>query len=197
MYRIFDLAWTQRTDGVSSRPDEGSVQADFRVLPSLFKPRARLEAEILILRQQINVLRWPAPKRRHLNIPIVFCLFGFITGSPPSLARSRLSGRRPSFAGIALGFERIGFSETTGRPNPEPSCRRPEMAPDWAYLGRHHEQIHRRNAIRQPAPLAGPDETLISSAHGCAEKSSSPGTAVLSCAPYTWRRWSAQYRCRA
>ena len=37
------------------------------VLPSLFKPRARLEAEILILRQQINVLRWRAPKRRHLN----------------------------------------------------------------------------------------------------------------------------------
>jgi hypothetical protein len=25
-------------------------------------------------------------------------------------------------------------SETIGRPNPEPSCRRPEMAPDWACL---------------------------------------------------------------
>jgi len=25
-------------------------------------------------------------------------------------------------------------SETVGRPNPEPSCRRPEMAPDWACL---------------------------------------------------------------
>ena len=37
------------------------------VLPSLFKPRARLEAEILILRQQINVLRRRAPKRPHLN----------------------------------------------------------------------------------------------------------------------------------
>ena len=37
------------------------------VLPSLFKPRARLEAEILILRQQINVLRRRAPQRRHLN----------------------------------------------------------------------------------------------------------------------------------
>ena len=36
------------------------------VLTSLFKPRARLEAEILILRQQINVLRRRAPKRRHL-----------------------------------------------------------------------------------------------------------------------------------
>ena len=37
------------------------------VLPLLFKPRARLEAEILILRQQINVLRRRAPQRRHLN----------------------------------------------------------------------------------------------------------------------------------
>ena len=37
------------------------------VLASLFKSRARLEAEILILRQQINVLRRRAPKRPYLN----------------------------------------------------------------------------------------------------------------------------------
>jgi hypothetical protein len=37
------------------------------VLASLFKSRAGLEAEILILRQQINVLRRRAPKRPHLN----------------------------------------------------------------------------------------------------------------------------------
>ena len=36
-------------------------------LASLFKLRATLEAEILILRQQINVLRRRAPKRPHLN----------------------------------------------------------------------------------------------------------------------------------
>src|ERR1035441_7945007 len=30
VYRIFDSVWTQRTDGVSLRPDEGSVQADSR-----------------------------------------------------------------------------------------------------------------------------------------------------------------------
>jgi hypothetical protein len=30
VYRIFDSAWTQRTEGVSSRRDEGSVQADSR-----------------------------------------------------------------------------------------------------------------------------------------------------------------------
>ena|ERR1022692_179575 len=37
------------------------------VLTSLFKSRAKLEAEILVLRQQINVLRRGAPKRPHLN----------------------------------------------------------------------------------------------------------------------------------
>jgi hypothetical protein len=39
----------------------------FGVLASLFKSRAKLEAEILVLRQQINVLRRRAPKRPHLN----------------------------------------------------------------------------------------------------------------------------------
>jgi len=36
-------------------------------LASLFKSRATLEAEILVLRQQINVLRRRAPKRPQLN----------------------------------------------------------------------------------------------------------------------------------
>jgi hypothetical protein len=36
-------------------------------LASLFKSRARLEAEILVLRQQINVLLWRTPKRPRLN----------------------------------------------------------------------------------------------------------------------------------
>src|SRR5471032_2003346 len=37
------------------------------VLASIFRSRAKLAAEILILRQQINVLRRRAPKRLHLN----------------------------------------------------------------------------------------------------------------------------------
>jgi hypothetical protein len=37
------------------------------VLASLFKSRAKLEAEILILRQQINVLRRRMPKRPDMN----------------------------------------------------------------------------------------------------------------------------------
>jgi hypothetical protein len=40
---------------------------DLFKLASLFKSRAKLEAEILILRQQINVLRRRAPKRPHFN----------------------------------------------------------------------------------------------------------------------------------
>ena len=39
----------------------------FGVLASLFKSRAKLEAEILVLRQQINVLRRRMPKRPNLN----------------------------------------------------------------------------------------------------------------------------------
>jgi hypothetical protein len=37
------------------------------VMASLFKSRAELEAEILILRQLINVLRRRTPKRPNLN----------------------------------------------------------------------------------------------------------------------------------
>ena len=37
------------------------------VVASLFKSRARLEAEILVLRQQINVLRRQTPKRPQLS----------------------------------------------------------------------------------------------------------------------------------
>src|SRR5437667_5128704 len=37
------------------------------VLVDLFRPRAKLEAEILVLRQQINVLRRTAPKRLRLS----------------------------------------------------------------------------------------------------------------------------------
>jgi hypothetical protein len=50
------------------------------VLASLFKSRAMPKAEILVLRQQINVLRRRGPKRRTSTIPIVFCLFG--SGGP-------------------------------------------------------------------------------------------------------------------
>jgi hypothetical protein len=81
------------------------------VLASLFKSRATLEAEILILRQQINVLRRRIPKRPHLNNTDRFLFVGSIAASPPSLAPLRLSGRKRSFAGTAPGFERIGAGD--------------------------------------------------------------------------------------
>src|SRR3989304_8282547 len=48
----------------------------FGALASVFKSREKLEAEILILGQQINVLRRRAPKRPNLNYTDCF-LFGF------------------------------------------------------------------------------------------------------------------------
>jgi hypothetical protein len=45
------------------------------VLASLFRSRAKLEAEILVLRQQINVLRRRASKRSRLNNTDRFLLY--------------------------------------------------------------------------------------------------------------------------
>src|ERR1035437_208441 len=45
----------------------GALKLILGILTSLFKSRAKLEAGILVLRQQINVLRRGAPKRSHLN----------------------------------------------------------------------------------------------------------------------------------
>ena len=81
------------------------------VLPSLFKSRAKLEVEILILRQQINVLRRRGPKRPHFNNTDRFLFVWLYHWFPSSLAWLRLSGRRRSFAGTALDFERISAGD--------------------------------------------------------------------------------------
>jgi hypothetical protein len=75
------------------------------VLASLFRSRAKLEAEILVLRQQINVLRRWASKRPHLNtdhflfvwlyrwFPSVLGAIAIVqAGDDRSLAPCRLSG---------------------------------------------------------------------------------------------------------
>lgn len=79
------------------------------VLASLFRSRAELEAENLVLRQQINVLRRRMPMRPDLNNIDRF--LGSIVGFPPSWARSQSSGRKRSFAGTVLGFGRIGTGD--------------------------------------------------------------------------------------
>jgi hypothetical protein len=73
-------------------------------LASVFKSRAMLEAEILVRRQQINVVRRRAPKRLHLNNTDQFLFVGSIAGFPPSSARLRLLGRR-----LIIRWHRAGF----------------------------------------------------------------------------------------
>src|SRR5258708_13695634 len=77
------------------------------ILASRFKARATLEAENLVLRQQVMCFAGERRSDRTSTIPIVFYLFGSIAGFRPSLRRLRLSGRRPSFPGTGLGFGRI------------------------------------------------------------------------------------------
>jgi hypothetical protein len=66
------------------------------VLASLFKSRAKLEAEILVLRQQINVLRRRAPKRPHLNNTDRF-LFVWLYHWFLSLLKTLNAGETPGF----------------------------------------------------------------------------------------------------
>jgi hypothetical protein len=47
-------------------------------LNSLFRSRVRLEAEILILRQQLNVLRGNSPKRFAFELSTDWCSLGCI-----------------------------------------------------------------------------------------------------------------------
>src|ERR1019366_6808224 len=56
-----------------------------RVLASLFRSRAKLEAENLVLRQQINVLRRRAPKRPHFNNTDRFLFVGLYHWFPSVL----------------------------------------------------------------------------------------------------------------
>ena len=82
VYRIFDSAWKQRTDEVSSRPDEGSVQADSRRTAFALQ----VESKVGSRNPDSTATDQPASPAgtettAFSTIPIVFCLFGFITGS--------------------------------------------------------------------------------------------------------------------
>src|SRR5215813_4673744 len=95
------------------------------IIASFFKPRTKLVAEILILRQQLNVLRRQVSKRPQLSNTEAFCLFGSIVGSLRSSARLQFSAQRRSSAGIARGSSRTGAggqaSRLAGRES-RPSC---------------------------------------------------------------------------
>jgi hypothetical protein len=80
------------------------------ILASRFKARATLEAENLVLRQQVNVLRRRTPKRPHLNNTDRF-LFVWLYRWFPSVREVVAIVRRPSFAGTVLGFGRIGAGD--------------------------------------------------------------------------------------
>src|SRR5262249_23302763 len=95
------------------------------IIASFFKPRTKLVAEILILRQQLNVLRRQVSRRPQLTTPIAFCLFGSIVGSLPSSARLQFSAQRRSSAGIARGSSLIGAGDHASRlagQESRPSC---------------------------------------------------------------------------
>src|SRR5258708_19357685 len=85
------------------------LQLILHIVASLFKSRAKLEAEILVLRQQLNVLRRQVSKSdRSSTIPIAFCWFGSVAGSLPFSAPLQSSGRRRSSAGIEPGSTHTG-----------------------------------------------------------------------------------------
>jgi hypothetical protein len=61
------IAWPDTQDGVSSHSMTDLFKLSLGILASRFRAGATLEAENLVLRQQVNVLRRRAPKRPHLN----------------------------------------------------------------------------------------------------------------------------------
>ena len=81
------------------------------ILASRFKARATLEAENLILRQQVNVLRRRTPKRPHLNNTDRFLFVWLYRWFPSVLEAVAIVRRRPSFAGTVLSFGRIGAGD--------------------------------------------------------------------------------------
>ena len=76
----------------------------FGVLASLVRSRARLEAENLVLRQQINVLRRRMPKRPHFN-NTDRVLFVWLYRCFPSILQA-LAIVRPE---TIIRFHRAGF----------------------------------------------------------------------------------------
>src|SRR5665811_1768050 len=87
----------------------------FGVLASLFKSRAKLEAEILILRQQINVLRPRAPKRPVYRIfDSAWTQRTYGVSSSPNEGSIQADSRRTGFA--------LQVESKAGSRNPDPTA---------------------------------------------------------------------------
>ena len=83
-------------------------------LTSLFRSRVRLEAEILVLRQQINVQRRKSPKRsvfRTFDRLVFVGLYHLVPSIVDALAIVDL---RPWFVGTVPGFDRSGVGDPGG-----------------------------------------------------------------------------------
>src|SRR5258707_14377671 len=80
----------------------------FWTLVDLMRARATLEAEIWVLRQQINVLRRAAPRRQSFGIFDRLIFVGLYRLFPKACVRWRSSSRTQSFVGIARVSKRIG-----------------------------------------------------------------------------------------
>jgi hypothetical protein len=81
------------------------------VLASVFKSRARLGAEILVLRQQINVLRRRAPKRPQLNNTDRFLFVWLYHWFPYVVGAIAIVRPETIIRWHRAGFERIGAGD--------------------------------------------------------------------------------------
>src|ERR1700712_4088388 len=81
------------------------------ILASRFKARATLEAENLVLRQQLNVLRPRTPKRPHLNNTDRFLFVWLYRWFPSVLEVVAIVRPETIIAGTVLGFGRIGAGD--------------------------------------------------------------------------------------
>ena len=77
-------------------------------LIGLFRPRAALEAEILVLRHQLNILRRKCPKRVALSSIDRLLLVGLYRLAPGVLGALKIIRPKTLIAGTAPAFEPIG-----------------------------------------------------------------------------------------
>src|ERR1700756_1408629 len=95
-----------------------------RMLCDCFKPRQQLEAEILVLRHQLNVLQQRAPRRPHLRwADRALFIWLYLVAALTSFTPSPSSDPRLSYAGIARVLPATGDGNPArpgaGRGSPE------------------------------------------------------------------------------